>query len=164
MNLHITQKGQEEVRRRAFKLSLKKRSVLFLLDKPKSLAHVLAKSIYPRIEIVEEIAALVEDGFIEFAEDAIARHSPPVSSSTEAKGAVHLDDEIILSEAKFKLTDFSMDSFGMQSQAFVDAIRACNNVKDLELCLSAIFAATGKHCPDRLPILVGLVKEANESA
>lgn len=161
-SLHITEKGEDEVRCRAYKLNLKKRSVLNMLDKPKPVEHVLAKSVFPRNEIIEEIEALIRDGFISLTGNAVPRPAAPAV----AQGAtgIQLDDEIVLSEAKFMLTDFSVDSFGTQSQVFVDAIRACKSVEDLRFCLNKIFAETEKQCPNRLPMLVGLVVEINETA
>ena len=163
-SLNLTQKGEDEVKRRAYKLSMKKRSVLILLDKPKPLDHVLAKSVFPRNEVIEEIEALIQDGFIA-SSGAVAAPRPlaPISPVV-ADGAFDLDDEIIVSEAKFMLTDFSVDSFGTQSQVFVDAIRACKKVQDIRLCLSEILAATEKQCPNRIPVLLGLINEINETA
>jgi len=170
-NLHLTQKGEDEVKHRAYKLSMKKRSVLILLDKPKPLNHVLAKSVFPRNEAIEEIEALIQDGFIA-SRGAIAalRPAAPISPAvvpavlSVADATFDLDDEIIVSEAKFMLTDFLVDSFGTQSQPFVDAIRACKKVQDIRLCLSGILAATEKQCPNRIPVLLGLIKEINETA
>ena len=165
-NLHLTQKGEDEVKHRAYKLSMKKRSVLILLDKPKPVEHVLAKSVFPRNEVLEELEGLIQDGFISLGGEVIVRPaatvSPAVPSVSNEK--LHLDDEIIVSEAKFMLTDFSVDSFGTQSQAFVDAIRACKKVQDIRLCLSGILAATEKQCPNRVPVLLGLINEINETA
>lgn len=166
-NLNLTQKGEDEVKRRAYKLSMRKRSVLILLDKPKPVEQVLAKCVFPRNEVIEEIEALIQDGFISLGGDVNAvRPAAPVlpTAAPVAGGTFHLDDEIIVSEAKFMLTDFSVDSFGTQSQGFVDAIRACKKVQDVRLCLSGILAATEKQCPNRLPVLLGLIKEINETA
>lgn len=170
-NLHLTQKGEDEVKHRAYKLSMKKRSVLILLDKPKPLDQVLAKSVFPKNEVIEEIEALIQDGFIA-SSGAVTAPRPSASISPAAApasvpvagGTFDLDDEIIVSEAKFMLTDFSVDSFGTQSQLFVDAIRACKKVQDVRLCLSGILAATEKQCPNRVPILLGLINEINETA
>ncbi len=170
-NLHLTQKGEDEVKRRAYKLSMRKRSVLILLDKPKPIDHVLAKSVFPQNEVIEEIEALIQDGFIA-SSGAVAAPRPAAPISPVAAPAVspvsnesfNLDDEIIVSEAKFMLTDFSVDSFGTQSQVFVDAIRACKKVQDVRLCLSGILAATEKQCPNRVPVLLGLINEINETA
>lgn len=168
-NLNLTQKGEDEVKRRAYKLSMRKRSVLILLDKPKPVEQVLTKCVFPRNEVIEEIEALIQDGFISLGGGGdvnAARPAAPVPQAVApaASGTFHLDDEIIVSEAKFMLTDFSVDSFGTQSQGFVDAIRACKKVQDVRLCLSGILAATEKQCPNRLPVLLGLIKEINETA
>lgn len=165
-NLHITQKGEDEVKRRVYKLSMKKRSVLILLDKPKAVEHLLLKSVFPQNEIVEEIDALIRDGFIALSGEGTPRpDKPDLPATAPALGSsFDLDDEIILSEAKFLLTDFSVDSFGTQSQAFVDGIRACKSVNDLRLSLGTLFTAAEKQCPDRLPVLLGLIKEINETA
>ncbi|NMM29032.1 MAG: hypothetical protein HHJ12_17535 [Glaciimonas sp.] len=150
---------------------MKKRSVLILLDKPKTIEHVLLKSVFPKNEIVEEIDGLIREGFIALSGDAtlapvtraFTTELPAAAPPPPSDGTIHLDDEIILSEAKFMLTDFSVDSFGTQSQAFVDAIRACKSVQDIRLCLSGILAATEKQCPNQLPALLGLIKEINET-
>lgn len=165
-SLQITQKGEDEVKHRTYKLCMKKRSVLLLLETPKPFEYVLAKSVFPQNEIIEEIEALIQARFISLSGDALALSSRAISPAAieSLSGSLHLDEDIVLSEAKFMLNDFSVDSFGIESQAFVEAIRACQGVNDLELCLSEIFAATKEKCPDRLPILLGLIKKANETA
>jgi hypothetical protein len=85
---------------------------------------------------------------------------PGASAATH----LHLDDEVILSEAKFLLTDFCVDSFGTQSQVFVDGIRGCKSVKDLRFHTNDIYTATGKFCPDRLPTLLAVIEEINATA
>lgn len=167
-SLYITQKGADEVKQRAYKLGMKKRSLLILLDTPKSIQHMLDKSVIPDSEVLEEINALIREGFISVSgEAAAAPHSDaslPAQAAAASGDRIHLEDEIILSEAKFLLTDFAVDSFGTHSQAFVNEIRACKGVKDLRLCLSTIFAVAEKQCPQHLPALLGLVREINETA
>ena len=164
-NLSLTPKGVEEVKLRVHKLGMKKRSVLILLDTPKSLAQIIDKSVFPETEIRGEIGALIGEGFI--ATDGAGapraetpRTAPPAAADT----VIAVDDEIILSEAKFLLTDFVVDSFGTQSQAFVDAIRACKQVVDFRSCLGAIVATVEKRHPARLPALRQLVGEINDTA
>lgn len=154
-NLYITQKGMDEVKHRVHKLGMKKRSVLILLDTPKNLAQIVDKSVFPEAEIRQEISALIAAGFI--ATDRA--EAPPATGATIA-----VADEIILSEAKFLLTDFVVDRFGTRSQALVDAIRACQQVADFRSCLSAIQAAVEKNHPEQLPALRLLVGEINETA
>jgi hypothetical protein len=166
-SLYITQKGADEVKQRVYKLGMKKRSLLILLDTPKSIQHILDKSVIPDSEVFEEINALIREGFISVSGEAAAPHadaSLPAQAAAASGDRIHLEDEIILSEAKFLLTDFAVDSFGTHSQAFVNEIRACKSVKDLRLCLSTIFAVAEKQCPQHLPALLGLIREINETA
>ena len=170
--LHITQKGEDEVKRRVYKLNMKKRSLLILLEKPQTVEHLLSKTVFHREEFLEEMQALIQDGFVAAGDGnvlpvskaAAPQVTPPPSSANADVSAIYLDDEIILSEAKFLLTNFSVDSFGTQSQAFVDEIRACKSVSDLRLRLSSIFLAAEKQCPHQIPTLLDLIKEINETA
>lgn len=171
--LHITEKGEDEVKRRTYKLGMRRRSVLILLHTPRAIEHLLLASLFPQNEMVQEIHWLIQDGFIALSGEDNGRAdkpdvpSAPAPAPTRASvlgGRFDLDDEIVLSEAKFLLTDFSVDSFGTGSQAFVDGIRACKSVNELRLSLRVIFAAAERQCPNRLPILLGLVKEINETA
>lgn len=180
--LYITEKGVDEVKRRTHKLGMKKRSVLILLDTPKSLAQILYKSVFPEAEVRQEISELIEQGFIgaelteltELAKlaklakvtkltDPPRAAAPPAMAPVTGAG-IEVGDEIILSEAKFLLTDFTVDSFGTQSQVIVDAIRACKGVSDFRSCLNAILAAVEKRCPAQLPALRKLVEEINATA
>ena len=79
-------------------------------------------------------------------------------------GAFYLKEDIILSEAKFLLTDFCVDCFGTQSQSFVDEISESKNVKSLLHCLRSIHAATEKQFPQQLSVLQDVVREINETA
>lgn len=163
-SLSITQKGADEIKNRTHKLSMRKRSVLILLEKPRTVEQVLSKSVFHSDEIIDEIQTLVGEGFIALGGEAaqFALETAPVSSA--GGNSFQLDDEIILSEAKFLLIDFCVDSFGTQSQAFTDQIRACKSAGNLSACLASIFATAEKQCPDRLPALRKLVKEINETA
>jgi len=162
VKLHITQKGIDEVQRRIYKLNIKKRSVLLLLETPHSIEEVLHKTVFPHNEITEEILALIQEGFIHQGESG-GILTPSVRSTASAKD-LKLDDEIILSEAKFLLSDFCVDSFGTQSKGFGEDIRACHDVEHIRQCLDKIFELTGKHCPDQLPKLFAIIKEINETA
>jgi len=166
-SLHITQKGVEELEHRTYKLSTRKRSVLILLDKPQTLAQLTQRSVF-REQIVEEVATLVREGFIALpgsVDPAGTRSAGPVSIAPEAAAdGLHLEEEVVLSEAKFQLVDFCVDSFGTQSQTFVDEIRTCRSARDLDVYLRRIVAATRKSCPQRLDLLTSLVKEINETA
>ena len=159
--LHNTPKGEDEVKSRSNKLSFRKRSVLILLDKLQTVENVLHKTVFPKDEIVSDIQELIRDGFVAISGAEVSSQSA-VASGSEAR--FELDDEIILSEAKFLLTDFAVDSFGMQSQTIANQIRACKDVRELRICLGGIFSITERQCPNRLPVLLGLVNEINETA
>lgn len=159
--LRNTPKGEDEVKSRSNKLSFRKRSVLILLDKLQTVENVLHKTVFPKDEIVSDIQELIRDGFVAISGAEVSSQSA-VTSGSEAR--FELDDEIILSEAKFLLTDFAVDSFGMQSQTIANQIRACKDVRELRICLGGIFSITERQCPNRLPVLLGLVNEINETA
>jgi hypothetical protein len=159
--LHNTPKGQDEVKSRSNKLSFRKRSVLILLDKLQTVEHVLHKTVFPKDEIVSDIQELIRDGFVAVSgADATSQ----VADAAGVSGELRLDDEIIVSEAKFLLTDYSVDSFGMQSETISNQVRACKDVRELRVCLSGIYSLTEKLCPDRLTALVKVVAEINETA
>lgn len=164
-SLKITPKGAEEIKSRTHKLGMKKRSVLLQLDQPQSIQTIVGKSVFPQAVIMAEIHELITDQFI--AAGANGAHHHAVAGPSAAAGAgnsFHLVGGIIISEAKFLLVDFCVDNFGTQSQAFVDEIRACSKEGELGFCLAKIVTAAKRQCPDRLPALLGLVAEINETA
>ena len=146
-SLNLTEKGLDEVKRRMYKLSIRKRSVLILLEQPHTVEHLLQKTVLHRDELMLEIENLVRDGFLGIGgAPSGSGHIAPASATAQGRPAepvvipgdgsiFHLDEEIIISEAKFLLTDFCVDSFGTQSQAFVDEISACRSPESLGSCL-----------------------------
>lgn len=159
--IYITAKGVEEVERRAHKLSIRKRSVLVQLNKPQSIEHIIDKSVFHQDEIFYEINALVQDGFITMG----GGEAPAPSASLPAPEDIfYLDDEIVLSKARFLLIDFCVDSFGTQSETYVDAIRTCKSARSLSQSLRHIFAAAEKQCPGEIPTLLKVIKQINDTA
>lgn len=167
-SLYLTPKGEDELKRRAYKLDVRKRSLMILLEKPQTVDHLAHKTVLHLDEFLAEINTLVNEGFIAIGSDTTQPASVPGLARNAPASAgthhLHLDDEVILSEAKFLLTDFCVDSFGTQSQAFVDGIRACKTVKDLRSQLNAVFTATEKISPKQLPTLLDIVTEINATA
>jgi len=167
-SLHLTPKGEDEIKRRVYKLDMKKRSLMILLDKPQTVDHLAHKTVLHLDEFLAEINTLVHEGFVAIGGGStqpsgapgLARSTPGASVGNH----LHLDDEVIVSEAKFLLTDFCVDSFGTQSQAFVDAIRTCKSVKDIRPQLNEVFAATQKFCPKQLPTLLDIITAINATA
>jgi hypothetical protein len=176
-NLHITPKGEDEIKRRVYKLDMKKRSLLILLDKPRTIDYLTRKTILRLEEFLAEINSLIQDGFVSPEGSATAHISTPApapksapspaicGASPATSGAqIQVSGDIVISEAKFLLTNFCVDGFGTQSQAFVDAIRACKNAQDIWLQSNAIFAAAKEICPNQLPNLLNVIKEINATA
>lgn len=166
-SLKITPKGAEEIKSRTHKLGMKKRSVLLLLDQQQSIQYIVGKSVFPQAEIMAEIHELITEQFIAAGANgahANALPGPAAAAPGGSAGSFHLASGIIISEAKFLLVDFCVDNFGTQSQAFVDQIRACSKEGELGFCLAKIVTAAKQQCPDRLPSLLGLVAEINDTA
>lgn len=159
-SLSLTQKGEEEVTTRAYKLSIRLRSVLIFLGKPLTLEYLLQKQqLFNQKEVIEIINELANDGFVAVDGENTGRAAVQASG-----GSVQLVEGIIISEAKFLLVDFCVDSFGTQSQKFVDELGGCKNEMKLQLCLKNIYAATEKLSPDSLSALVKIIKEINATA
>ncbi len=171
----ITPKGVEEVQHRNNRLSIKRRSVLLLLEKPQSIAQILQRTVFPHNEIVAEVEFLMREGFIRQGASAAIEAAAPISprpsstmtgASTDPIATVlRLDEEIIISEAKFLLADFAMDHFGVQqARELSEEVRACRELPDIQSFLQKIYAMTEKAYPDKIPVLLALVKEINDTA
>ena len=78
----ITQKGIDEVKSRAYKVGMKKRSVLICLEKPHTIESLVSKSVFPPAEIIAEIQALAQD---------VALALPIVMAQTGGKVRTFLD-------------------------------------------------------------------------
>jgi len=162
-SLHITPKGEDEIKRRVYKLDMKKRSLLILLDRPQTIEYLTTKTVLPQEEFNASIIALIQDGFV--ATGPVTPGSSPSSSRPPTAGTkIHIEDDVILSEAKFLLTNFCVDSFGTDSQVFADAIRSCKSVNDLRYHLNTIHAAAEKQHPAQIPTLLGVIREINATA
>lgn len=158
----ITQKGIDEVKSRAYKVGMKKRSVLICLEKPHSIESLVSKSVFPPSEVMAEIQALAQDGFVTLIK--AGSPLPAVASPTASNPLFLLKDEIVLPEAKFLMIDFWVDCFGMDSESFTDAIQACQSVREINACLASIVEAVKKQYPDQMPALTNLVNEINATA
>jgi hypothetical protein len=75
-----------------------------------------------------------------------------------------LDAEISLSQARFMLSEFCLNQFGVQSQEFVDAVNRCGEVGSLQKVLSLIRTEMLNRHRDRLPQLLACVREINDTA
>jgi len=160
-SLSLTPKGVDEALNRTYKIHIRQRSVLILLGKPQTIEYVLQKQqLLEQEEVIGIINQLVAEGFVDVEGGALPRSTGGPASG----GNIRLIEGIVISEAKFLLVDFCVDSFGTQSQTFVDELGGCKNEKNLQLCLKNIYAAIEMHSPDRLPVLLKIVGEINATA
>ncbi len=159
--LAITLKGEEEIQHRLYKLSIRKRSVLVSLEKPHTVEQILERSVFQEDEILDEIQNLLQNGFIALDSDETARLA---EQARRGKDRFELDEEIVLSEAKYLLIDFCVDSFGTQAQTFSNGVRGCKTPEALGKYLRTVAEAAEKQCPERVPTLFKIIQDINETA
>jgi hypothetical protein len=102
-----------------------------------------------------------------------ARVSPDITpASAQKPGAsgghgpdrLRLEAGISLAQARFALTEFCLNQFGVQGQEFVDAVNRCGDVPGLQKVLGLIRTDLFNRHRDRLPLLVACVREINDTA
>lgn len=156
-SISLTPKGLDEAMNRTYKVNVKYRSVLIHLGtKPQPVERTLhIHSVFEPDEVIETISGLIREGFV-------ALHDAEAAAPSGED--FRLQDGIIVSEAKFLLVDFCVNSFGTQSQMFTNEIGKCKTEQNLRVCLRNIFAVALESCPDRLPSLLKVVTEINKTA
>jgi hypothetical protein len=95
---------------------------------------------------------------------APAPSKPMAASRPDAVDPMKLDAEISLAQARFTLSEFCLNQFGVQSQEFVDAVNRCGDVAGLQKVLNLIRTEVLNHHRDRLPLLIACAREINETA
>jgi hypothetical protein len=85
-------------------------------------------------------------------------------AAADAADPMRLHAEISLSQARFMLSEFCLNQFGVQSQEFVDAVNRCGDVAGLQKVLSLIRAEILNGHRDRLPLLTACAREINDTA
>jgi hypothetical protein len=83
------------------------------------------------------------------------------SSGTEPP---RLEAEISLSQARFALTEFCLNEFGVQGQPFVDGVNRAGDVPAMQKALNLIRTETLNRHRDKLPQLLACVREINDTA
>lgn len=154
-------KGEDEVKDRRYQLSIRRRSVLVQLEKPQTVEFLLDRTVFHEDEIMYELEALLQDGFVVLDTNAAEAAS---KTAQEPDDIYRLHADIVLSKARFLLIDFCVDSFGTQSETLASDIRACRNAEQLSQCVRSISAAAETQCPDRLPELAQLISKINATA
>lgn len=156
-SISLTPKGVDEIKNRTNKVSVKYRSVLIHLGaQPQSVDSILQMpSVYKSEEVIEAITGLIQEQYV-------ALHEAEASALSGAN--VKLQDGFIVSEAKFLLVDFCVNSFEAESQKYVDEIGKCKNERSLHVCVNNIYALTQTDCPDQMPFLLKAISEINQTA
>ncbi|HEY2677944.1 MAG TPA: hypothetical protein VGI65_13325 [Steroidobacteraceae bacterium] len=90
----------------------------------------------------------------------------PVRSSagTPAADPLRLESGISLAQARFTLSEFCLNHFGVRGQELVDAVNHCRDVVGLQKVLTLIRTEVLTHHRERMPALVVSVGEINETA
>ena len=103
-----------------------------------------------------------------FAQMAASQATAPAAAAPKAPpvavGEFDLDEEIILSEAKFLLIDFCVDCFGMQSEKLTEDIRGCKTVGALRSLVKELLAMVSQHKPDQMNAFRDTIRKVNETA
>jgi len=160
-SLGLTPKGVEELRHRTHKLDVRGRNILFLIETGHTtLAAIALKSPLRRAEIDQRADVLLADGFIALhsaAQQATAARaaSPSVGLTPQLKSGVSLP------EARFALSDFCLDCFGVAGQTHMNLLDLCNDEDTLRKILAAIVAAVEKSHRGQLPALAAVIEGIN---
>ena len=93
--IKLTTKGSDEIKLRTHRLGMKKRSLLILLNTPRSIEQLIHSSVIPRDEMMNELHTLIHAGFV--MEDRAHKEAP--KDSTRAV-------RDYLAEAAERLRDF----------------------------------------------------------
>jgi hypothetical protein len=88
----------------------------------------------------------------------------PGASGSHGPDPLRLEPGISLAQARFALTEFCLNQFGVQGQEFVDAVNRCEDVPGLQKALSLIRTDLFNRHRDLLPLLVACVREINDTA
>jgi len=88
----------------------------------------------------------------------------PGASGGHGPDPLRLEAGISLAQARFALTEFCLNQFGVQGQEFVDAVNRCADVPGLQKVLGLIRTDLFNCHRDRLPLLVACVREINDTA
>ncbi len=184
--LALTLKGTEELTLRTYRLDVKLRNILFMIQKgTPTIDAILQNSIFPREEVVEKLRLLLKEQFVELGAAASAATSQAASGArseslevasdpatvgappfarTALPAFPTLEPAVSMSQARFLLSDFCLDQFGAKAQPIIDAIEASVEVADLQPVLDAITVELRKRSKDLLPLLLAKVREINQTA
>lgn len=76
---------------------------------------------------------------------------------------LRLNAGVSLSQTRFALANFCLNHFGADGQYYADVIELCADAARLQEALNIIVAEVAKSCPERMPVLIACVREANDT-
>ena len=88
----------------------------------------------------------------------------PAASSAPSTEPPRLEAAISIAQARFALTEFCLNEFGVQGQAFIDGVNRAGDVAALQKALNLIRTETLNRHRDKLRVLLACVHEINETA
>ena len=173
-NVSLTPKGEEELQKRVYKLDMKKRNVLILVRQPRTVQYVLDKAVFDTKELLEEIIALVKEGFLNLgggegaaadmpASAAASKPVEPVTAAKSAEDTFTIRPNIILSEARFLMVDYCVEVFKTNSPKFVEKLGASKTVEAFAACVREIAEVTRASYPAHLATLQTVITEINQT-
>jgi hypothetical protein len=164
----LTPKGIDELRGRTPKLDANARSVLSLIDQGCTSADaILQRSKSSRDDMIDVLRLLLSNDFVATATSegtvkaVTPEPTPSVADSVSER--LKLKPGISPSQARFSLSNFCLDQFGMAGKELADVVDLCVDVAGLQLALDTIRSEVKKICPDRRPALVACVREINDT-
>jgi hypothetical protein len=94
------------------------------------------------------------------------RPAPPIRKPSSGIGPepMRLESGISLAQARFALSEFCLNQFGVQGQEFVDAVNRCSDVAAVQKVLNLIRTELLNRRRDYLPLLAACVREINDTA
>lgn len=171
-SLSLTPKGEDELKNRVYKLNMKKRNVLILLQQPRTIQYVTDKAVFDAKELLEEIVTLVKEGFLKLSGEGgidTASLSGVGAQAEKPKpipfdGNLTISEDIILSEARFLMVDYCVEVFKTNSTKFVEKLGVCKTVEEFTQCALEICEVTKSKYPEYAPAFHGVLKEINSTA
>jgi len=181
----LTLKGNEELTMRTYRLDLKLRNILFLIQRgTPTFEGILQNSIFPREEVVEKLRGLIKEQFIALGGGAspppgtigtptrpatietpanAEALGPQTSARTTSSAVTALEPGASASQARFVLCDFCLDQFGAKAPAMIEAINGSVDIAGLQKVLDNLVAEVQKNHKDQLPALTARIREINET-
>ena len=83
--------------------------------------------------------------------------APDEPASNTESDPMRLESGVSLAQARFNLSEFCLNQFGVRGQEFVAAVNRCRDVQGLQKVLSLIRTEVRNHHGDRLPALTACV-------